>query len=100
MALRLHPATHYLGLLCAGAAIGFSDRAAEFFANLLLVLSVLFVVLGLSILHRVLAARPNHRFWLAGIYVLMMFVPQMLLPMALLGITDIWMDWRSRWLPS
>lgn len=98
-ALRLHPATHYFALLCGVAAIGLGARAAELFANLLLVLAVLFVVLGFSILHRVLAARPNQRFWLVGIYVLTLFVPQMLLPMALLGITDLWMDWRHRWLP-
>jgi mannose/fructose/N-acetylgalactosamine-specific phosphotransferase system component IIC len=60
---------------------------------------VLFVVLGFAILHRVFAARPNQRFWLAGIYVLTLFVPQMLVPMALLGISDLWMDWRRRWLP-
>jgi hypothetical protein len=95
--LRLHAVTHYLGLFFAGAALAFSGRASEFFANLLLVLATLFVVLGLSIVHRVLAARPNHRFWLAGIYVLTLFVPQMLFPMALLGITDFWMNWRSRW---
>jgi hypothetical protein len=29
---------------------------------------------------------------------LTLFVPQMLVPMALLGISDLWMDWRRRWL--
>ncbi|WP_139557492.1 YybS family protein [Methylotetracoccus oryzae] len=97
-ALRMHPVTHYLALVCAGAAVGLEGRVAELFANLLLILGVLFVILGFAILHRVFASRPGQRFWLVGIYVLALFVPQMLGPLALLGVTDLWMDWRRRWL--
>lgn len=96
-ALQLHPATHYVAVMCGAGALWLGDRSAEFFANLLLVLAVLFVVLGFAILHRVFAARPNQRFWLVGIYVLTLFVPQMLVPMGVLGLTDLWMDWRRRW---
>lgn len=97
MRMRLHKATHYLALLCLLVAFTGSAAASEFFWNVLIVLAVLFVVLGLSIVHRVFAAKTNKRFWLAGLYVLAVFVPQTLFPVALLGITDAWVDWRGRW---
>ena len=96
-ALRLHPATHYFALVCGVAAMTLGGRFSESAGNVLLVLAVLFVVLGFAILHRVFAARPNQRFWLVGLYVLTLFVPQLLLPLAVLGLTDLWMDWRRRW---
>lgn len=95
--MRLHRATHYVGVLCLIPALAGSAAASEFFWNLTFVLAVVFVALGLSIVHRVFAAKANKRFWLAGLYVLALFVPQTLLPVALLGITDPWVDWRGRW---
>jgi uncharacterized protein YybS (DUF2232 family) len=94
--LRYHKAIHYAGCILAVFAIATSARTSEVAWNLLIVLSVLFVILGLAILHRILAAKSNKRYWLAGLYVLALFVPQTLFPVAVLGITDAWVDWRSR----
>ncbi len=95
--MRLHKGTHYLALICLALALTGSAAASEFSWNLLIVLVVLFVALGLSIVHRLFAAKANRRFWLAGLYVLALLVPQTLLPVALLGVTDAWADWRERW---
>ena len=95
--LRLHKAIHYLGFFLLIVALVGSAGVSELFWNLLIVVSVLFVILGLSVVHRVLAARVARRFWLAGIYLLALFVPQLLFPVALLGFTDAWADWRNRW---
>lgn len=95
--LRFHKLTHYLALLGLGLALTAGGAVAEVCWNLLIVLGVLFVMLGLSILHRTLSSKANRRFWLAGLYLLALFLPQTLLPVALLGITDVWIDWRGRW---
>jgi hypothetical protein len=94
--MRLHKGTHYLGLICVLLAFTGSAAASEYFWNMSIVLVVLFVVLGFSIVHRLFASKANKRFWLAGLYVLAMLVPQTLLPVALLGITDAWVNWRER----
>jgi hypothetical protein len=97
LAMHLHKLTHLLGIVCLLVAYSGRADAAEFSFNALLVLSVPFVLLGFSIVHRWLSSRANRRFWLAGVYVLAMVLPQFLLPVALLGITDPWVDWRERW---
>lgn len=94
--LSLHKGTHYFGLISLFLGFTGSAAASEYFWNLSMVLAVLFVVLGFSILHRLLASKANRHFWLAGVYVLAMLVPQTLLPVALLGITDAWIHWRQR----
>ncbi len=94
--MRLHKGTHYLGLICLLLAFTGNAAASEYFWNMSIVLAVPFVVLGFSIIHRLFASRANKRFWLAGVYVLAMLVPQTLLPVALLGITDAWVHWRER----
>lgn len=95
--MKLHKGTHYFAVLCLVLALTGNAAASEYFWNLMIVLAVLFVVLGLSILHRLFAAKANRRFWLAGLYVMALLVPQTLLPVALLGVTDAWADWRERW---
>lgn len=94
--LRYHRVAHYAAVALAVIGSAAGGLTAELAWNLLLVLSVLFIVLGLAIVHRMLAAKTNRRFWLAGLYLLAMFVPQTLLPVALLGVSDIWIDWRNR----
>ena len=97
LAMRLHKVTHIAGIVCLLISFFGSATAAELFVNLLIVLSVPFVLLGFSIVHRLFSARADRRFWLAGVYVLAMVVPQFLLPVALIGITDAWVGWRERW---
>lgn len=95
--MRLHKATHFFALGCLLLAYLGTLTVSEYFRNVLIVLCVPFVMLGLSIVHRLLSAKAGKRFWLAGLYVLATVVPQILVPVALLGITDAWVDWRQRW---
>jgi hypothetical protein len=97
LAMHLHKVTHLAGIVCLVISFFGTAAAAEYFGNLLIVLAVPFVLLGFSIVHRLFSARADKRFWLAGVYVLAMVVPQFLLPVALIGITDAWVGWRERW---
>ncbi|NJN46815.1 MAG: hypothetical protein HC808_10425 [Candidatus Competibacteraceae bacterium] len=52
---------------------------------------------GLAVSHGVVAKAGMARFWLIGLYVLMILaLPQMLLLLCLLGIIDAWGDVRAR----
>ncbi len=97
LGMHLHKTTHVIGIGCLLVAYSGRADAAELAFNMLIVLCVPFVLLGFSIVHRWLSPRTNRRFWLAGVYVLAIVLPQLLLPVALLGVTDPWVGWRERW---
>ncbi len=98
LGLRLHRPMAYLTLGLAGAAMVLEAQTREAIVNLLLVLAVVYVVVGTAVLHAILAAR-GHTGWLWGLYGLMLLVPHVLLPVALVGLSDAWFDWRGRFIP-
>lgn len=51
---------------------------------------------GLAIAHKTVAVNELHAAWLAGLYVLLFFVPQTMLILATIGMVDSWIDFRSR----
>jgi len=85
-----------LGLLSLTLVTDGSWRAA--FANMLLVLFVLYVTVGVAVLHAVFAAH-GRKAWLYVLYGLMLFIPHVFAPIALVGLSDAWFDWRGRYLP-
>ncbi len=99
LALRLHKPMAYLALGLVGVAMVLEGQAREAVVNLLLVLAVLYVVAGTAILHAILAGR-GQKALLFGLYGLMLFVPHVLLPVALVGLSDAWFDWRGRFAPQ
>ncbi len=99
LALRLHKPVAYLALGLVGVAMVLEAQAREAVVNLLLVLAVLYVVAGTAILHAIFAGR-GYKALLFGLYGLMLFVPHVLPPVALVGLSDAWFDWRSRFVPQ
>jgi uncharacterized protein YybS (DUF2232 family) len=75
------------GLLLAGGSF------AEFVWNLNGIFLVLFTLGGFSILHAVMGGKGLKMFI---IYLALLFIPKWLLPpIALLGMSDLWVDWRK-----
>lgn len=93
LALSLDPGAVYAGLACFAAAMAGDGAIAEFAWNLSAPFLALFLVGGFAVLHALLAGKG---FWLTGFYLGLFFIPQLLLPVALLGVTDIWLHWRTR----
>ncbi len=96
--LRLHRTTAWLTLLLTLLALVSGGTWRLAFANMLLVLSILYVAVGVAVLHAIFSAR-DMKWWLYGMYGLMLFVPHVFAPIALVGLTDPWLDWRGRYLP-
>lgn len=92
IALRLQPGVAYAALAClVGGSVGGSFT--ELAWNLGIVFFMVFTLAGFAIFHAVLGGKG---FWLAGIYVALLFMPQLLLPpIALIGFGDAWFDWRK-----
>ncbi|GAB4352935.1 MAG: hypothetical protein Kow0060_03120 [Methylohalobius crimeensis] len=99
LTMRLHKLSVYLVLGLAGAAVVSTGQGYEAVINLLVVLGVLYVVAGTAVLHAILAGR-GQKVLLAVLYVLMLFVPHVFAPIALVGFTDAWFDWRARFMPA
>lgn len=92
VALRLHRGVVYAALACFAAGM-LGGGLAELAWNLNIVFAMVFVLAGFSIIHATLGKKG---FWVAGIYVALLFIPQLLLPpVALLGLTDAWINWRK-----
>jgi len=64
---------------------------------LTMVALLLYVVQGLAMIHGVLALRQVNKVWLVVLYFSFFIMPQLvILPVAVVGLTDAWVDYRQR----
>ena len=61
------------------------------FRDLLVILVFLYLFQGVAAIHRTIAARGLSNGWLAGMYVLLLLLPQMALFIACVGMADSWL---------
>ncbi|MBN2864452.1 MAG: hypothetical protein JXK16_00430 [Thiotrichales bacterium] len=52
---------------------------------------------GLAIAHQTVAVKKLHNAWLVSLYVALFIFPQVMLILAVIGLLDIWSDFRSKW---
>lgn len=64
--------------------------------SLVTVVFVLYLVQGLSLFHAVIKVRQLSASWLFVFYIIMFFVPHLVLLLVFAGITDPWLDIRRR----
>ncbi len=57
---------------------------------------LLYFIQGIAILHAVFRIRQLHTLWLVLTYVLMMFIPEVMLLLIFAGLVDNWLDIRHR----
>lgn len=93
LAVRIDAPAAYLGLASLALALFAEGLPAEIAWNVNLLFLVLFLVAGFAILHTLLSGK---KFWLVGFYIALFFIPFALLPVAVLGFSDVWMNWRRR----
>ncbi|WP_295388878.1 DUF2232 domain-containing protein [uncultured Thiodictyon sp.] len=94
-AFRLHPVFGIAGVALAVA--GGWWPGPGLLTDLLLVLSPLWLLQGLAVIHQLHRARGAHRGWLVGFYVLLVaFMPRTLVLVVCIGLVDIWADLRAR----
>lgn len=89
-----------IGLACIlmlVMAFASSGLMSELAWNISFQLLVLYGLIGLGLLHFYLTGTKKGRVLLTVLYVVMFFVPHMMLPVVTLGLSDVWMDWRLRY---
>lgn len=61
-----------------------------------LVVFTLYVLQGSAVMHGVAAARKVNQLWMYLVYVAILFIPQVLVALVLIGLADTWIDFRRR----
>jgi hypothetical protein len=92
-ALDLGKMTAFIAVAIAGAA---SLISSDIFNAMLLVVFALYLNQGIAVLHAVFAGKQLNAVWLFLIYLLMFFIPHIVVLLALAGLADTWIDFRRR----
>ena len=78
-------------LLAAGIS------SSDLLIMLVLVVLSIYLVQGMALVHGLVAIKGINKSWLVGFYFLMFLLPQLvLMPLAVFGLTDAWIDFRKR----
>jgi uncharacterized protein YybS (DUF2232 family) len=84
-------------VIAAGVLAWLGDGAIGYWAtNTVVVLAALFVAQGLAVVHSARLAFGVATGWLVVFYILMGLFVQLMLAVALLGLVDVWADFRSK----
>jgi hypothetical protein len=96
-AINLGKATAFIALAIALTA---SFISSDMFNAMLLVVFALYLNQGMAVLHALFAGRQLNAVWLFIIYLLMFFIPHIVVLLALAGLADTWIDFRRRLIAS
>lgn len=86
----------YLAIILAIAGVFFGNEQGLIFDLSGVVISAL-MFQGLAIAHQTVAVKKLHNAWLVSLYAALFIFPQVMLILAVIGLLDIWSDFRSRW---
>lgn len=71
--------------------------ASDLMVMLVLVVLSMYLIQGLALIHGIVSCKGLHKSWLIGFYIVIFLLPQLvLMPLAVFGLTDAWIDFRKR----
>ena len=88
-----------IAYVCLGVfliAIMGSGPLGEMMQNMSVLAFFLYLVVGTAVLHVLVSATKLKRLLLPALYVTVLLIPHAMLPVALVGFTDTWQNWRRR----
>ncbi len=91
--LRLGKSIAYIAMTLAVLSMFDMGMVSAIAGDLLKVVLTLFVLQGLAVIHAVTKIKGLHKMWLAGVYVVMILMSQLI---AMAGFIDTWTDFRKR----
>lgn len=95
---RLLPRDGVLFIALMVIAVVFDGWPAELMWNLDIQLLLLFLIVGISVVHVVIKSKSSSGYLLFAFYVMVFFVPHLILPLIVIGLSDVWMNWRQRFI--
>ena len=91
--LRLSATVAIVALGLGGWALNSDNLLLD---DLMYVAVVLFFFHGIAIAHAVVAGRKESHIWLVLMYFIIILVPLFIVLMALIGLSDVWLDYRKK----
>jgi uncharacterized protein YybS (DUF2232 family) len=95
-ALRLNATLSLLGVVITGLAAFKLGMVSKIALQWSLIAMVVYLFVGLAVLHATLANLKAAKGWLVAAYVIMSLLPQALLMVVVIGLLDPWLDLRRR----
>jgi len=95
---RLLPRDGFAFVILLAIAFLLDGGPAELVWNLDIQLLLLFLIVGISVVHVVIKSKSSSRYLLFSFYVMVFFVPHLILPLIMIGLSDVWMNWRQRFI--
>ncbi|MDT8407815.1 MAG: hypothetical protein RQ715_11245 [Methylococcales bacterium] len=99
-ALRTHRGFSLAVIIMAAIAAISAGMVGLIASNMAILALTLYGLVGSAVVHVVLKRQRQARFWLPIFYVLLFLVPQMLIPVTLIGLGDSWFNWRIKSIDS
>lgn len=93
---RLLPRDGIVFVILMALGVLLDGSFAELVWNLDIQVLLLFFIVGISVVHVVIKNRGGSRYLLGFFYIAVFFVPHLVIPLVLIGLSDVWMDWRHR----
>ncbi|ORU91825.1 MAG: hypothetical protein A6F72_03600 [Cycloclasticus sp. symbiont of Poecilosclerida sp. N] len=96
--IRLLPRDGVVFVVLTTLAFLLGESSGEFLWNLNIQVLLLFFIVGVSVVHVVIKNKGASKYLLGGFYIVVFFVPHLMLPLVLIGLSDVWMNWRQRFI--
>ncbi|MGR9115689.1 MAG: hypothetical protein ACU85E_07980 [Gammaproteobacteria bacterium] len=96
LALRTRSGLALASVAIIGVAWLGSGVVSEIAWNVTILLFVLYTFIGAAVLHRILADRKAAGIWIPVFYVTLLMIPHAMLPVALIGLSDAWLNLRNK----
>lgn len=100
LSLTTHSAFTFASITAVALAVINFGIVSEIAWNVVILLVLLYAMIGTSIMHIVFAAMKLSRYTVPMFYITLFLIPHALLPVALVGLSDKWLNLRKKYLKS
>lgn len=94
--LRTSPRLALASIAIIALGLASSGLVSEIAWNCVILVMILYIFIGTAIVHTILTRLKLGRYWAPLFYVALFLVPHVMGPVALIGLTDPWLDFRSK----
>jgi len=96
LSLNTHPWLAIASMVVIVIAWAGSGVVSEIAWNITILLFVLYTFIGAAVLHWILAGMKSGHFWVPMFYLTLLIIPYAMLPVALIGLSDAWLNLRNK----
>ena len=96
LGLRVQPRLGFISVAIIAIAVVSSGAVAQIAWNTTILMLVLYAFIGIAVLHTLFSRMKIGQFAVPMFYITLLFIPHSLLPVALVGFSDTWLDIRKR----